>query len=125
MLTKEFLLGIKRNDVWKKLWDEELAEIAYRKSFLSGMTNNSESIKALVIWEAKVHSIKEKQATLFQEIIDAVESIPNERDRTLIRLRYIEGRTWDDIAECMHYSFQWVHHLHNQFWKKEGGGAVE
>lgn len=119
-LNKEYLLGITRYDSWQKLWNDELAEIAYRRNFISGMTDKNNAVTALSIWESRVKATMKKQTAYLQERIEAVEAIPDERDRTLIRLRYIEGKTWEDIADYMGYSFQWIHHLHKQFWKKEG-----
>lgn len=33
----------------------------------------------------------------------AIKSIPSERHREVLRLRYINGMSWSDIAEAMHY----------------------
>lgn len=37
------------------------------------------------------------------EISAAIDQVPSDRQRVLLRLRYIEGKHWDDIAELMHY----------------------
>ncbi len=43
--------------------------------------------------------------------------------RRLLRLRYIEGCTWEEVAERMHYSYQWVCALHGRALKAvEGSG---
>jgi DNA-directed RNA polymerase specialized sigma subunit len=119
-LNKEYLLGITRFDSWQRTWNEELAEIACRRMFVSGMTDNNKAITALSIWEANIQAQIDKQATYHKERIEAVEAIPDERDRTLIRLYYVEGHTWEEVAEIMGYTPQWIHSLHKQFWKKEG-----
>ena len=48
---------------------------------------------------------------LRHEIEKAIENLPSE-DRRLIRLRYIEGWSWERVAETLHYSVRQVlrHH---------------
>ena len=40
-----------------------------------------------------------------------------DQDLSLIHIftyRYMNGYTWEQIAVCMHYTYQWVHRLHGQ-----------
>ena len=49
-----------------------------------------------------------------EEAIDTLESA----DRLLMRLRYIDGKKWDDIADEMGYSIQRVWQIHSSALKK-------
>lgn len=48
---------------------------------------------------------------LREEIERAIEGLPSQ-DRELIRLRYIEGLRWEEIAVKLHYSIQHIYHRH-------------
>ena len=48
----------------------------------------------------------------------AIDALPDPRLRELLRLRYIEGLTWERIAEKMGLSRQWV-------WKLHGNALIE
>ncbi|MBR1689387.1 MAG: DUF1492 domain-containing protein [Oscillibacter sp.] len=48
------------------------------------------------------------------QIRACISRIPDARLRRLLRLRYISGLTFDEIAERMHYSWRWVIKLHGQ-----------
>lgn len=43
-----------------------------------------------------------------------VEEVENDEYRMLLMLRYFQYMTWEQIAEEMGYSFQWVHKLHKR-----------
>lgn len=47
------------------------------------------------------------------EIEQAIKSLP-EREKYLIRARYIERKSWEQIAVDMHYSWQWIHKIHSK-----------
>ncbi len=43
----------------------------------------------------------------------AIGALP-EREKYLIRARYLEGKSWEQIAVDMSYSWQWVHRIHSR-----------
>ncbi len=47
------------------------------------------------------------------EIENAIE-ILNHRERTVIRLHYIQGMTWEEVCVEMAYSWRQVHRIHSQ-----------
>ena len=50
---------------------------------------------------------------LRREIGAAIDAVPDARHRELLRLRYIDGRTWEQVAEFMRYDDpRWVYVLH-------------
>lgn len=51
---------------------------------------------------------------LRREIGAAIDAVPDARHRELLRLRYIDGRTWEQVAEFMGYDDpRWVYVLHS------------
>lgn len=55
----------------------------------------------------------EKAYVLTRRIEQAVDSLPA-RESYLIRARYLELRSWEQIAEDMNYSWQWLHKMHTK-----------
>ena len=51
--------------------------------------------------------------SLREQIETAIESLPP-NDRRLLRLRYIEGMTWEQLAVEMNYNYRWVLRLHGR-----------
>lgn len=48
-----------------------------------------------------------------REIETAIESLP-EKEKAIIRLRYIEGKAWERICADMSYSWREVHRCHSK-----------
>ena len=36
----------------------------------------------------------------------------------LLELRYLEGKTWDEIAKAMDYDLRWIYRLHGKALKE-------
>lgn len=47
-----------------------------------------------------------------QQILDAIESVPDEVQKTLLTLRYVEGLKWEDVEHQIHYEKTKVFELH-------------
>ncbi|MCD8087558.1 MAG: hypothetical protein LUE22_03075 [Oscillospiraceae bacterium] len=64
---------------------------------------------------------------LRQEIEASISAVEDARHRELLRRRYIDGQTWEQIAGAMHYSTRWVKRMHcsalQEAGKAEGAGA--
>ncbi len=62
----------------------------------------------------------EKAATLADAImeIEKVLDVLEPRERTLIRLYYIEGLTWEDVCIEMSYSWRQIHYMHKDALEK-------
>lgn len=78
-----------------------------------GDVTGETAIKVAAISEKISAKIAELTA-LRWEIETAVESIPDSRDRLLMRKRYIEGKTWELIAVEMNYTWRWTVELHGR-----------
>lgn len=57
---------------------------------------------------AEVHKAMAKR----REIESAIEKLP-EREKALIRHRYIKGRAWEQICKIMKYEWRQVHRIHS------------
>lgn len=56
----------------------------------------------------------EERIALRREIEEAIAGVEDERLRELLRLRYLEGWTWEKIAMQMKYSYRQVTRLHER-----------
>ena len=48
------------------------------------------------------------------EIITAIKCVENRELQTLLELRYLCFKTWEQIAVELHFDLRWVHRLHNR-----------
>lgn len=53
--------------------------------------------------EDEINEAIDRRLDIRAEINAAIERVQSDRQRALLRLRYIEGKKWDDIAELLHY----------------------
>lgn len=44
----------------------------------------------------------------------AIDSIEDSTQRTVLRMRYLDGLSWEDISEKTHYSERWLRKLHGR-----------
>ena len=55
-----------------------------------------------------------KLIDLKTEVMRKIDSIQNDDYRLLLTLRYLNFKTWEQIAVEMEFTFQWVHELHKR-----------
>ena len=48
------------------------------------------------------------------EIMAAIEKLPNETEKLVLKFRYINGWKWERIAEETYYSYQHIHKIHGK-----------
>ena len=124
-MTKERLRAYKdlrqeRDQLAKMLGDIEAVMYGPRASRMDGMprggsgsTGGPTEALATRHIEIEMH-YKEKVSqltALLDEIEQAIEGL-DPRERTLIRLHYIEGRIWEEVCIEMAYSWMQVHRIH-------------
>ena len=71
----------------------------------------------LAMLAAMVDNKLDKLIDLRQDIEAAIEPLPA-NDRLLMRLRYIEGKRWEEIAVELNYNYRWVTKLHGRILEK-------
>lgn len=84
---------------------------------LSGMPRGGQSdwVDALAAYLELEKRINAEKSALMREYIqikDAIDQVDDARYRAILEHRYIDGWTWEQIAEQMHYDVRHVHRLH-------------
>ena len=86
----------------------EMCQLERRIKGMEGRTDDigvNEALKAM--YHEKLQSLLECQL----KIEKAIESL-NSTERELMRLRYIDGAEWLDVAETIHYEWTQTHRIH-------------
>ena len=77
--------------------------------------NKMEAIIAkLVDLEREVDAEIDQMIEIRAAVKAAIDNAPDSKHRTLLRHRYINGKTWEQIAVEMHYSYMHVCRLHGE-----------
>lgn len=92
-----------------------------RSQRLDGMPRGgsapSNPVENLVVKHVElIERYQQKVAELTEaagEIENAIEVLDH-RERTLIRLHYIQGLTWEEVCVAMTYSWRQVHRIHSK-----------
>ena len=101
-----------------KLESQSVQTVEYGER-ISSPNRNTEApfVRSLL----KAHSLEEKaKATeevliaLKMEISDAIDKLDCVDERILLRARYINGCTWDEISNQLNYSLRSTHRIHAQ-----------
>lgn len=62
---------------------------------------------------AKLKKQQEHSINVYHHIIDAIEAMETGEDaKTLLRYRYILGKTWEETAVLMHYTYRHTLRMH-------------
>lgn len=88
-------------------------------STLSGMPKSGskirEDIYAKMIDQSKdIDEKTDQYVDMLQEIESAISTVSDDRLQTLLRYRYINGYTWEQIEIEMNKSHRWVYLLHQK-----------
>lgn len=78
---------------------------------------NNDALDNLLDKKSKLERQYWEKVTALTEEIEAIESAIERlepRERTLIRLYYINGLTWEQVAVEMAYSWRQVHNIHGK-----------
>lgn len=68
----------------------------------------------LLALENDIKECKIKKEVAIDEISKVIDKVDDETLKKLLKLRYLEFRKWDSIAEILNYSEQHTHRLHNK-----------
>ena len=64
--------------------------------------------------EAEINADLNRLIDLKREIITIVKCVEDPELQTLLELRYLCFKTWEQIAVALHFDLRWVHRLHNR-----------
>lgn len=121
MKTKEYLgQYIKAKRYAERCFERMKAiDVNPRSPRLDGMPKATSSGSDLADTVARIVEIKKTAETAYQkmlilesEISDVIEAVPDLDEKMLLRLRYIEGLKWNEVAETMHMAERTVFYLH-------------
>jgi DNA-directed RNA polymerase specialized sigma subunit len=77
--------------------------------------SKEESIIAKIVdLEQEVNDCIDRLVDIRREIGMLIDAVEDDRERLLLQYRYIDGKTFEEIAVVMHYTWRWVHKLHSQ-----------
>ena len=64
--------------------------------------------------DRKLRAQMYKKIQLRAEITEKIDTMPDETESLLLRLRYIHGLKWEEVAVKMDYSWKQIHRLHSK-----------
>lgn len=76
------------------------------------------SVEKILELKAELNAKIEELMALRQEVVDAIQTVPDGTLQLLLSRRYILGETWEKIAVAMNYTYQWVCVLHGRALKE-------
>ena len=122
-MTKETLkqyqrMRLERDVIRNALRELEAAMEAPKIQKFTGMPTGGGYGSALEAMVAKHIELQQRYLAklselekLQGEIEDVIETLEGNQ-RTLMRLRYLQGMRWEDICVAMHYSWKHIHRIH-------------
>lgn len=72
------------------------------------------SVEKILELKAELNAKIEELMALRQEVVDAIQTVPDGTLQLLLSRRYILGETWEKIAVAMNYGYQWTCKLHGR-----------
>lgn len=126
MTAKEYLsqgrhLDARINDKLHQV--EQLRLMAEKATAMLGGIPNSgtpnvsglqDTICRIVDLEAEISRSVDQLIELRREMMHAIDAVPNAEYRTLLSMRYLSFRSWQDIADGMGYNEKYVYELHGK-----------
>lgn len=108
---------IKRLQSEKRGWLEKATAVSPNLSDMpkgDGTDKIQNAVCRIADIEQKINRDIDRQIDLRERIEAAVCAIPDGKLRDLMRYRYIDGMTWEQIAVEMHYSYVHICRMHGQ-----------
>ena len=120
---KEYLKSYRRAVKREKDILDEIQRLRADKMFPSvandGMpkgSNQSDLSDYIAILDEQIELLKAERlekARCYQKIERQIKQMENEDEREVLRLRYITGLKWEEVAARMSYSWKHIHRIHS------------
>lgn len=81
---------------------------------VGGSDRISDIVSKIVDLETEINKSIDELIDLKQEIMALIDSMPNDDYKLLLTLRYLNYKTWEEIAVEMNYTYRWIHVLHGR-----------
>ena len=126
MNVKQYLRQLKRLD---NIINAKFEQIVRLRSMMMSVTTNltddkiksssepdklSSVISEIIDLENGLTNDIQNLMTLKQKITLEIDSIQDDDYKLLLTLRYLNYKTWEQIAVEMGYTYQWIHMLHSR-----------
>ena len=72
------------------------------------------AVERIIGQEEKIDAKVRELMAVLDDIEGKIAGLEDERQREILRRRYIAGQKWEEIAREMHYGYQWVCKLHGR-----------
>lgn len=121
---KEYLKSYRRAVKREKDILDEIQRLRADKMFPSvtndGMpkgSSQSDLSDYIAILDEQIELLKVERlekARCYQKIERQIKQMENEDEQEVLRLRYITGLKWEEVALKMNYSWKWIHKIHGR-----------
>ena len=126
---KEFLRGYRKSLKREESICDDIQELRARKMFPScamgdGMphgSNQTDMSNYIVILDEMLENLKKERydgAVKRSRIEKSIRSLRDENEQEVLRLRYIKGLEWEQVAVEIGYSWKQTHRFHSAALKK-------
>lgn len=83
-----------------------------------GSSTMADAVTKIIDLQAEINSDIDRLVDLKREIVTVIKAVDNTEYQTLLELRYLCFKTWEQIAVDMNYRVRNVHILHNEALEK-------
>ena len=129
MSNKDKIKYLKRYINLDREIERKLEEVARLRSKLTRVTEvysteprgggtiygkTEEILAKIVDMEKEIDADVDRLISIRDNIKAIIEAVEDDRERLLLQYRYLDGRTFEEIAVQMHYSWRQIHRLHSK-----------
>ena len=113
VLDMQIDAGFERIQQLRALAERRTAVYGREKAGGSGAVDGRMDVVARIVdAERELDAQIDRMLALKAEIQETISRVGDERMRVLLELRYLNGHTWEDVAEEMHYTTRNIYNLH-------------
>ncbi|MGL5436187.1 MAG: sigma factor-like helix-turn-helix DNA-binding protein [Lachnospiraceae bacterium] len=119
---KEYLKSYRKAQIREQRILDEIQRLRMDKMFPSVTyddmphgTDVGDMSDYIVLVEAEIEKLKQERLEkikLYREIESRIKSMANDNEQDVLRLRYLTGFSWEQIAVKMGYGWRHVHKIH-------------
>lgn len=130
MTAKEFLKQYRHMDKMIRRKREQLKDLRMMSESLGGFSEGervqnsgshdkiASNVAKIVDLEAEILSDIDKMIEVKRNVMKTIDMVEEADLKEVLYMRYLEFKTWIDIAYEVGCSYQWVHELHGKALKK-------
>ncbi len=96
------------------LWRSKEEKITSALRQTPGGSQVETAVEKILAAQKEIYMKIEELMALSQEVVDAIQTVPDETLQLLLSYRYILGMTFEQIAVRMHYNYRWILRLHER-----------